>query len=64
MKKTFGKFWNIKQVFPSKSTKLNSSSSVPITKDTTFDITENDNANIICKYYSSLADLLKTEAMH
>ena len=51
-------------MFPSKSTKLNSSSSVPITKDTTFDITENDNANIICKYYSSLADLLKTEAMH
>ena len=58
------KFWKtIKQVFPSKSTKLNFSSSVPFIKDTTFDITENNSANIFCKYYSSAANLLKTKAM-
>ena len=50
-------------MFPSKSTKLNSSPSVPITKDTTFGITENNNANIFCKYYSHVANLLKTYAM-
>ena len=49
-------------MFPSKSTKSNSSSSVPITKDTTFGITENNDANIFCKYYSSVC-LLKTKAM-
>ena len=58
------KFWKIiKQVFPSNSTKINSSSSVPIIKDITFDITENNNANIFCKYYLSVANLLKTKAM-
>ena len=58
------KFWKIiKQVFSSKSTKLNLSSLGPIIKDTTFGITENNNANIFCKYYSSVANFLKTKAM-
>ena len=58
------KFWKIiKQVFPSNSTKINSSSSVPIIEVTTFGITENNNANIFWKYYSSVANLLKTKAM-
>ena len=62
--KNSNKFWKIiKQVFPSKSTKLNSSSSVPIIKDATFGITENNNANIFCKYYLSVKNLLKTKAM-
>ena len=45
-----------------KSTKLNSSSSVPIIKDTIFGITGNNNANIFCNYYSSVANLLQTKA--
>ena len=49
-------------MFPSKSRMSNSSLSVPVIKDTTIDITENNNANIFCKYYSSVADLLKTKA--
>ena len=50
-------------MFPSNSTKINSSSSVPIIKVTTFGITENNNANIFWNYYSSAANLLKTKAM-
>ena len=53
----------IQQVFPGKSTKLNSSSSVPTIKATAFGITENNNANIFWKYYSPVANLLKTKAM-
>ena len=49
-------------MFPSKSRMSNSSLSVPIIKDTTIDITENNNANVFCKYYSSVANLLKTKA--
>ena len=46
------KFWKIiKKVFPSKSRMLNSCLSVPIIKDATIAITENNNANIFCKYY-------------
>ena len=50
------KFWKIiKEVFPSKSRMLNSSLSVPIIKDTTTDITENNNVT----FFASIIHLFQ-----
>lgn len=50
-------------MLPGKNMNLISSSFLPIKSDTAFGISENNNVNIFCKYFSVVLNLLKNETM-